>query len=68
LAAVCWWWLPKIGVGLPPWVPIVGFVLILTSTLLTLSRDHTEAGADGAEDEGEGPLRIDLERGGDDLP
>jgi hypothetical protein len=49
-------------------VPIVGFVIILTSTLLTLAREHAETSHQQPEDEGEGPLRIDLERGGDDLP
>jgi hypothetical protein len=61
LAAVCWWWLPTISVALPPYIPIIGFVLILIATLLSMAAGQPPEGTDespdiaGRIDEGPGP-------------
>ncbi len=72
LVVVCWQVLPRLGVSIPWWVPVIGFVVIALSALLApgLSESDDEDDPDGPipfrkiEDEGEGVSAADRERFG----
>jgi hypothetical protein len=73
LAALCWLLLPRIGVDIPWWIPVIGFIVIVLSALLApgMSKDQDDEDPDGPipfrppdEDEGEGVSAADRERFG----
>jgi len=71
-AALCWLALPRLGVTIPWWVPVIGFAVIVVSALLAPSlserRDDDDPDAPipfrPPEDEGEGVSAADRERFG----
>ena len=71
-AALCWLLLPRLGVTIPWWVPVVGFAVIVASALLapTMGPREDDDGPDAPipfpppEDEGEGVSAADRERFG----
>jgi hypothetical protein len=72
LAALCWLVLPRIGVDIPWWIPVIGFVVIVLSAVLApgMSKDSNDHDPDAPipfrspEDEGEGISAADRERFG----
>jgi hypothetical protein len=72
LALTCWLLLPSIGVDIPWWIPVIGFVVIVLSALLApgMSKDAGDQDPDASipfrppEDEGDGVSAADRERFG----
>lgn len=52
LALICWVVLPRFDVWLPPWIPLVSFVVIMAAAIISARPDTTPDDAGGSDPRG----------------